>query len=418
MKRVLLVAYNFPPEPIAGALRPGYLAKYLPVFGWQPTILTHSIGTPAVSARVVHVGSASAMSSTKPSQRTGKTRPLRTILRAIKEFVLFPDEHAAWIPRAILRGLQLLHDDRYDAILSTALPASVHVVGGALSRLTGTPWIADYRDLWSQNPNFRRGPLSRMLHERVERTLVKRASHVTTVSEALAAELRRLHDRDVSAIENAFDPAEWDAIPNEPPTAFDLTYTGTMYAGLRSAHLLFAALRALRDMGHPLAEHVHVHFYGRHNESALDEAREFGMDDRVLVHAVVPRMEAMQAQRRAAALLIFLSTDPSTVSERGSKYLEYAGAHRPVLVFGPQQSALRQVVQDASMGWFSSDVDGAKKALIDLYERYRAGRFEMRADTSAIPTSIDLARQFASCLDGITAPERTHTAHSIASMDG
>jgi glycosyltransferase involved in cell wall biosynthesis len=418
MKRVLLISYNFQPEPLVGTVRPGYIARYLPAFGWEATVLTHCSEAPPFPVRVVHAGSpAIAPVSGSSLHRIPRRSRLRSMLRRIKDVFMFPDDHALWIPAAVINGVRVLRENRHDAILTTALPASAHVVGAALSVLTGTPWIADYRDLWSRNPNFRRGNLARIMHERVERMLIKRAAHVTTISEALAFDLRRLHDRDVTAIENAFDPSEWESISLEDPEFFDLVYTGTMYGGLRSASLLFAALRALRDQAHPLAEAVRVHFYGRHNESVIAEARQFGMDDRVFLHGVVPRPEAMRAQRRAAGLLIFLNTDPSTLTERGSKYLEYAGARRAILVFGPEQSALREVVERGRLGQFASDIAGATNALVSLYERYTQGRFEWAADTTALSTAEELARSFARCLDRATTHPNVCDAHPALSGD-
>src|SRR6266542_5659957 len=40
MKRVLLVAYHYPPSTAVGAVRPSKFARYLPDLGWQPIVLT------------------------------------------------------------------------------------------------------------------------------------------------------------------------------------------------------------------------------------------------------------------------------------------------------------------------------------------------------------------------------------------
>jgi glycosyltransferase involved in cell wall biosynthesis len=405
MKRVLIVAYNFPPEPFPGAQRPGYLARYLPEYGWEVTVLTQSGAQPPFPARVVHVGNRSVASAASTSlRRIPSGSRVRALLRAIKGLVLFPDETAPWIPGAIARGLQLLRSEQYDAILTTALPSSVHVIGAVLAMLTGTPWIADYRDAWSENPYFKRGRVLGALHRFVERALAGRAAQLTTISNPLAAHLQRIHHREVRVIENGFDSAEWDGIPPGSPEAFDLVYTGTMYGGKRSAAVLFAALQALRRQGHPLAGATRVHFYGQNNEIVLREARNFGVEDLVHVHGTVSRAQAMLEQRRAAGLLIFLSNDPSTVNERGSKYLEYAGAHRPMLVFGPQASALREVVERAGLGWFAADCEAAKIALTSLYKRYTGGVIQMVPKAEVLPTAQMLARAFADRLDRISAP--------------
>ncbi len=39
MKRVLIVAFDFPPQGGTGAIRMTKFAKYLPEFGWQPVVV-------------------------------------------------------------------------------------------------------------------------------------------------------------------------------------------------------------------------------------------------------------------------------------------------------------------------------------------------------------------------------------------
>lgn len=399
MSRLLLVAYSFPPDPVPGALRPGYIAQYLPQFGWEVTILTHSSAEPPFPARVVRVGARASSSAASPARKRPRDSTMRAILRAIRNAVIFPDEMAPWILPAIARGLRVLRNERFDAILTTALPTSAHVVGACLSALTRTPWIADYRDAWSGNPYMPWGPVKRRLQRVAEKAAVGRAAQLTTVSEPIAEHLRSLHQKPVSVIENAYDTAEWEAIPDAAPQGFDLVYTGTMYAGKRSAEPLFAAVAQLRSEGNALADAVRVHFYGHNNEQVMDEAALHGVADCVRLHGVVPRVEAMRAQRKAAGLLIFLNMDAATAGERGSKYLEYIGARRAMLVFGPPASVMRETVERGGLGWFASDAAGAKSALQALYERYSGGLYELRSDASFVPSSIDLARMFAACLD-------------------
>ena len=40
MKRMLIVAYHFPPDAAIGAVKPAKFAKYLPEFGWEPIVST------------------------------------------------------------------------------------------------------------------------------------------------------------------------------------------------------------------------------------------------------------------------------------------------------------------------------------------------------------------------------------------
>lgn len=404
MKRVLLITHAFPPEPLPGALRPGYLARYLPEYGWQATVLTPARERPAFPADIIEAGRAAPpASSERIRAMLPKGGPVRAILRLLKETLIFPDELAGWIPPAVAAGLRVMRQQRFDAILTTALPTSTHVIGAVLSRSGGVPWLADYRDLWSGNPYMGWGPVKSRVQKMAELLAMRRAAHLTTVSEPLARELRALHGKDVSVIENAYDPSDWDEVPDEPPRGFDLVYTGTMYGGKRSPQLLFRALARLREERHPAAAAL-IHFYGKNNDAALDEAKTFGLESQVRVHGMVPRSEALLAQRRSAAVLIFLSMDPATAKETGSKYLEYLGSRRPMLVFGPSGSVMRETISALNAGYFASETGEAERALRSLYEQYVSGRYAVTADLSRVQTAETLTAAFAGHLDAIARP--------------
>jgi glycosyltransferase involved in cell wall biosynthesis len=292
-----------------------------------------------------------------------------------------------------------MRQQRYDAILSTAHPPSVHLAGWVLAARSGLPWIADYRDVWTGNLYSNRPKASRFLEGLLERFIIKRASRITTKSATDARLLSAVHGRHADAIENAFDPGDWTEIPQAQPQSFDLCFTGTLYDGKRSPDMLFRALRILCDRNRPAGLQARVHFYGRSCEFVGGMAREFGLEDSVVQHGLVERRQAMIAQRSSAALLIFLNMDPATNYELGSKYLEYLGARRPILAFGDPGSDLRRIIVEQKLGWFVSTVDEAIAAISQSYEQYVSGRYAIDPPLDAFPTADKLARAFAAVLD-------------------
>src|SRR5258708_28061301 len=75
MKRLLLIAYAYPPCPEIGAVRPAGLAKYLPRFGWEPTVLTVKLpGKRPTFAPVVETGDEDVLQTWK--MRFGLESPL------------------------------------------------------------------------------------------------------------------------------------------------------------------------------------------------------------------------------------------------------------------------------------------------------------------------------------------------------
>lgn len=415
MKRLLLLSYAFPPARSPGAIRPGYLARYLQPLGWDVTVVTHSHEEPPFPMRVVHVG-AYAEGLTQAAQRSLSARSAdawyRRPLRAVKEAMLFPDERAPWILPALRACTRIVREERFDAVFSTALPSSMHVVGGVLAKRTGLPWIADYRDPWTGNSYMEWGPVKTALEKTAERRLLRRAAAITTISESIAEYLRAFHRRsDVHVIPNAYDQGDWSAISDVVPQTFDLCYTGTMYDGKRSPELLFAAIARLRDQGHP-AGAARVHFYGPGTGAVPEASERYGLQAQVFCHGSVPRERAMQAQRESAALLIFLSTDPTTRHETGSKYLEYLGARRPMLAFGLPDSALREVIERNALGWFASDEGEAARAVSSAYDLFSGELKDYRPDHAAFFTASQLAERFAGILDG-AVEARTRGAASV-----
>jgi hypothetical protein len=99
-------------------------------------------------------------------------------------------------------------------------------------------------------------------------------------------------------------------------------------------------------------------------------------------------------------LLIFLSMDPATSNETGSKFLEYLGARRAMIVFGPADSVMRETVARNRLGWFASNLQDAIHAVKSAYERYANGEYEVTSDASTLLAARDLARAFAYRLDG------------------
>lgn len=405
MRRVLLVTYHFPPEPSAGSLRPGYLARYLPDFDWEPIVLTRSLGTagdiscPVVAAPVMgerFERAVRAATADRPRSEIASPSPSlpRRLLRWGKQTISFPDHAAGWILPAVVRGLAAARSRRVDAVLSSALPASVHVVGALLAASLGRPWIADYRDLWFGNPTANAGPARRRFERAIERRLIARAATVTTISQALAQRLEELHGRPVSVIPNARDPKEWNGLGNGAPERFELCYTGSMYDGKRTPELLFAALASLRAEG-DASGHARLQFYGPNSDHVGVLARAYGLEDAITQNGTVPRPQALSAQRKASHLLIFLNMDESTSHEMGSKILEYVGARRPILAFGPERSAVRSYLDDRGFGWFASNVDEAKSALRSAYGRWLAGDRELAVKPGTLFEARDLAGAFA-----------------------
>jgi glycosyltransferase involved in cell wall biosynthesis len=428
MKRVLLVAYFFPPQPKAGALRLKYLADNLAAFGWQPTVLTVEYpGDPGVSGRVVRTRQLGVRTDTanQPGVVTVPKRrspAMRFVREAVKSVIFFPDQMVGWLPTALPAAHRLAREEKFDAVLSSAPPPVDHIVAHSVAQRHKIPWIADYRDLWAgpYGPYFSRkmGRTRLALSYALERHLLKKAAAITAPSEGHARALAEYFQRaDVELIPNAADPHAWESIADAPPASFTLCHTGTFYETFRTPDVLLGAIKLLRDRNRPAGAAARLLAYGENPHLALEPARKLGIEDAVTAFGVVERERSLRAQREAAVLVLLLNTtgerDSIEASNPGSKILEYVGARRPILALGSADNAMAPFLGSTGLGYFASDEAGCAQAIESLYERFVGGEFGPPSSNGwTPPTPRDLAGRFAQVLDRVTA-RGTQEARSL-----
>ncbi|MBC5824307.1 MAG: glycosyltransferase [Candidatus Eremiobacteraeota bacterium] len=413
-----MVAYYFPPQPKAGALRPAYLARYLPDFGWEPTVLTVDYpGDPPRDCHVVRVRQtiktsklAKSSWTTTPRHRTKAELLVRGLARSM---LYFPDDAVSWLLPARHKAFQLCKETHFDALASTLPPPTAHFVARTVAKGFQLPWLADYRDLWSgpPDPYFERnfGSIRRIVSYAFERWLLKPASALTAPTRAHAKALGQyFRFPDVRVIPNACDLDVWKSLAIGPPPEFSLCYTGTLYPNLRTPKTLFSAVSRLRAIGDPAAKDIRLDFYGENPTFVTQFASNYGITDIVRVHGEVDRLSAMRAQRNAAVLILLLDTDGVIdrveVANPGSKVLEYAGAGRPILALGSKNNEIRHMLDTTRLGLFASDETSCIGAIRNLHNLFKQGVYRPAVNPSWHPYAPrDLAGDFAAVLDRLTA---------------
>src|SRR5262249_29634323 len=158
-----------PPAGGSGVHRVLKLCKFLPEFGWDVEVLApddpkwvahdpeleQEVPAGVVVHRARYVGPTHAQSSTDriASARGWHTVTTRAAVAGRK--LLLPDAAAPWAPFADRAGIRIVRDRGIDAVLTSSPPTSVHIAGNLISRRTGVPWVADFRDSWLTNPHRR-----------------------------------------------------------------------------------------------------------------------------------------------------------------------------------------------------------------------------------------------------------------------
>jgi len=273
---------------------------------------------------------------------------------------------AAWMPFARAAALRLAASEHFDCVLTTSPPESAHLIGHALQRRRGLPWVAELRDAWgfeSLRPPF---PLA--AQRRVDRWLESRtlaaADAVVCVSEAAAADLRTRGIANPVVIENGWDPEQLETARASgvavDPDRVSLVYTGRFGRGRDPASLVDAMTRLARDQPEAVAR-LELVVAG----PLTPRERELLASDvspaRIVPAGSLPRERALALQREADALLLI--AEPERSQLLNYKLFEYLAAGRPILALAAGTEAGRVAAELGCEVVGARDVEAIAAAL-------------------------------------------------------
>jgi glycosyltransferase involved in cell wall biosynthesis len=435
-KRALIVSFNFPPLNSIGALRIGKFAKYLPEFGWDPIVLTvdhvgHRTQTLPIEIDELNVirtpyfglvpflhppppdrnASSSKHVPDDPDCTSRASRLLRPIRHPYFIGTLVPNiglEAWGWYPYAIRKGRRALKETGAQVIFSSFSPRISHIVGSKLHRSTGTPWVADFRDLWSLNPFTRKARPYHFLERRFEQRTMKGSSLLISVSEPLAEQLESLHSKKAIVIPNGFDEEDYlDDVPLLPKLA--ITYTGQIYPGKRDPTPLFEALAELRNEGRVSPNDLEARFFTTtHSATISSLVEEHGLQDLVTLHDPVPFEESVRRQKESAALLLLEWNDPRAEGNVTAKIFEYMGAGRPILAIAFEGGEIPKLLERTGTGTVATKVGQIKQVLSTWIAEFTQHGHIMsyyNPNSAAVKqyTRREQARKLAAAFDEVTS---------------
>jgi glycosyltransferase involved in cell wall biosynthesis len=410
VKRLLVVAYHFPPiAGSSGVQRTLRFVQHLPRYGWEAVVLTCS--TRAYEdvkpdlARDIPEGTvverAFALDTARQLAVAGR----------YPGWLARPDRWVSWWPGAALAGRRLIRAHRPSAIFSTYPIATAHLIGHSLARASGLPWIADFRDPMAQE-GYPPDPKTWRSFKDVEERVFARAAACTFTAPGAARMYRERYPGSparIEVIENGYDEDIFaraagvgQAGESLHPGAVTLLHSGIVYPDERDPRQLFAALARVKAAGG--GARLRIRFRAPVHDRLLAQlAREHGVEDMIEVLPHVPYGEALREMLRADGLMLLQAANCN--EQIPAKLYEYLRARRPLVAFtdprGDTAGALR-----ASGVTAISALDRVDD-IVALLSRFAAGeRGGMLASEEAIARGSRRARaeRLAQLLDEVTAP--------------
>ncbi len=389
MKRVLVVAYQFPPVGGSGVQRTLKFVKYLPGTGWIPEVLTRDAGRMGQRDDTLLVEVPKEVPVLRTPARDLTVLPWKFALvgKFIAWKLLVPDGEILWMRGAVKAARKRVGAGGIDAVYTTSYPYTDHLIGLALKReFPDIPWVADFRDEWTNNPYLLDNPHPtwRMRREKaMERTVLEMADVLVTNSPGMKANFVRCNpdlalEKRMHVIPNGYDPDDFEAVDPTPPRndRFTLTYTGALY-GRRKPDLFLEAIGKLVSSGRLDIATFRIRLIGSYKPDViLALAEKNGIRDNLVLDGYQPHGVCLQAMSEADALLLLEGGGPGAEAFFTGKVFEYIHTERPILAVVPGKGAAAGVVRDTRTGAVCDceDLEGIMAGYLQLYEAWRTGR--------------------------------------------
>jgi hypothetical protein len=413
--RYCLIAFHFPPDTSAGAVRAHGLARKLAEAGNEVHVFTAATGPLTPEGYAVHVvpgqqfgtGFKRALGvapggSPGPGVRRGPSRVLGKLMLFAREWLLYPDDARAWARACAAAVVAWGTTARPDVLVSTAPPWSVHVAARRAFRLSvGRVWIADWRDLWTPSPHYGFGRFRRLLDQRLERKLLHDSGGITVTTPMMADMLAKAYPGlAVVPIYNGYDERRLAQSKDRSPghTRLVITYAGYLYQGKRSVVPFLSAVSELITQGHIDATRVCLQFAGPSDATLDAEVDRLGLGDTVLRRGVVARDKVPALLETSDVLLVIMWDAVREASLVPAKTFEYIEARRPILALrcSPSGELGRLLTQTRTGVCVESDGEiGA--AVLGLYQRFVSeGAVRVDPDMTALESFAHgrMAEQF------------------------
>lgn len=408
MKRVLIITYYWPPSGGSGVQRWLKMSKYLPEYGWQPVIYTtenaeypiidHSLEKDvAPNIEVIRRPITEPYSAYKKFLGINKDETVKMGFIQEKENnkswksdlslwvrgnFFIPDARCGWVKPSVRYLKEYLNEHPVDAIISTGPPHSMHLIAMKLKEALGLPWIADFRDPWTEIDYYNDLHLTAWAdrkHHRLEQEVLTKADKVVTVAPDGARRLGRLGNRNVRTIYNGFDRDDDAQTPVNLSEQFTITYLGVL-SKIQNPSNLWQALAELIKEDSGFDKNLKINMIGQIDSAVVSSINENGLTQHVAYSPYMPHDQVSAVHRSSTLLLLLLMPDsePRAKGLLTGKLFEYMASGRPILCIGPEDGDAARILRETGAGQTISfeDKEKMKEALKNLYQRYLENTLE------------------------------------------
>lgn len=378
IKKILIIAYSFPPIPYSGAYRIIRICKGLSRLGVEVHALSIKIddNIPNDYDLLKKLPNDINIHRTyipdpwllyQQWKKNNKNRKgfkyINKILSLLLRLITIPDHQIFWIPFAVLHGRKIIRKHHIKTFLISSPPNSSQLVGYFLKKMTKVKWLADFRDPIVGNiaathlinpTDFISKVENRILIE-LEKLVIKNADIAIANTETHRKELtEKFKINKFVTIRNSFDEDDYKGLSKKKYNKFTIAHIGSMY-GLRKADILFNAVKKFEESIAPEVLKLQILFVGQCVDDLKRSVNNHGVEKYVEMKGMVPHKEAIQIMMRSHLLLLIKATGEGSLGQIPAKFFEYLGTKNKILCIGSEKSEVAWIITGLKAGYIIED---------------------------------------------------------------
>ena len=407
MKKVLILAYYYPPVGMGGVQRAVKFVKYLSEFGWKPIVITvkgveyysydESLLKDISSIKIVRTESLDPLRMAFIFKRIFrrkknivnkiyKSGKLKRLYDTVNRWIFIPDSKMLWIPFAVLKSLKIIKKENISIVFTTSPPNSSHIAGFFLKKITKVKWVADFRDYWFNDGMINYpAPLHKFANDFIRRKIIKNADHIVGVSQGIVNELKiscKRNDSDYSVIMNGFDEEDFPkSIPVKTDDKFLIIHSGTLNYINDPSNFLNGLELAVRDNNQLRKDALFLHIGLSIDFDLKIEAKKRVIDNMIVEKGYVSHKDSVKFLLNADLLLFVLSNFCNS-GVLSVKLFEYLASNIPILAIIPDGEAA-DLIRKYNKGTIceNKNIKKIRNAILFYYEEWKRNKNKKTLET-------------------------------------
>jgi glycosyltransferase involved in cell wall biosynthesis len=251
----------------------------------------------------------------------------------------------------------------------------MHLIAAKLSSICHIPWVADFRDPWTNIDYYKDLKLTSWAdkkHHRLERFVLTNANKVVVVGNGMKEEFKSNHDVDSVVITNGFDPDDFIGVEPKSSDKFLISHVGTLVPS-RNPLALWKVLGELIQKDMDFAGLLKIRLVGKVDVSVKDSIESCGLSNHVEYVDYMSHESVPSELCSASLLLLVLNDTPNAKGILTGKLFEYLAAGVPILCVGPEDGDASAVLKDANAGKAIAfdNMIGMKSFLTNAFANFR-----------------------------------------------